>query len=358
MSEQELVYLDYAATAPMLDVAKKACLDGFQAWANPSSPHRAGRSAQAWLEQARGRIAKALNWPHDIIFTSGASEATAIAVKQSKAAVQIISPVEHDAVIRLLPSASHLKVDSCGRVDPDDLRSKLSAYQEPVTVAIQSVNNETGVMQDLASLAAIIKEHGSYLLTDCAQSAAKMPLPDADMIIVAAHKFGGPPGVGALLIKDLKLLNPVGGQETGYRPGTQNLPYILAMAAALEAPVNWAERAIELRSQLDRAIEQSGGIVIAAQAPRIATIGSYAMPHMNSNVQLIQFDTAGFLVSAGSACSSGTLKESHVLSAMGLEKSVADNVIRVSIGRETTRAHIYAFVEQWQKLMRGAAPTG
>lgn len=350
MTDNKRIYLDYAATTPLLDVARQACLDGFAHWANPSSPHADGRAAQAQLENARKRLKAKLDWDGDVIFTSGASEAIAIALGHSKAASKIISPVEHDVVIRFAGDAKTVGADFNGMVQPVTLNHLMKSVEAPTLVAIQSVNNETGVMQDMAALAKVVKDRGGILLCDCSQSAGKMPLPDADMLVIAAHKFGGPPGVGALLIKDLNLLKAQGGQEQGYRSGTQNLPYILAMVAALEAPANWAGRATELRQHLDDAIRKEGGTVIAQNAPRMATIASYHMPGVASNTQLIKFDMAGFSVSAGSACSSGTLKTSHVLRAMGIDDQIAKEVIRVSIGRDTSRSEIYAFIEQWNAI--------
>ncbi len=350
VTESKRIYLDYAATAPMLDAAKKACAEGFKNWANPSSPHGDGRAAQAMLENARQRFKAALDWKGDVIFTGGASEAVQIALTKSKPEMQYISPVEHDVVLRFAQNAMSIPVDMNGMVIPMNLNHLLKGADGPALVAIQSVNNETGVIQDLDELSKVVRDRGSHLLADCSQSIGKMPLPDADMIVVAGHKFGGPPGVGALLVKDLRLLEADGGQEQGYRSGTQNLPYIMGMTAALEAPVNWAGRASELRQHLDDAIRKEGGSVIAEKAPRIATIASYHMPGVAANTQLIKFDMAGFSVSAGSACSSGTLKTSHVLEAMGTDPQLAREVIRVSIGRDTSRSDIYAFIEKWKSI--------
>ena len=272
MSDQRRIYLDYAATTPMLDVAKQACMEGFQNWANPSSPHANGRAAQSILENARGRFKAALDWDGEVIFTSCASEAIAIAINHSKLKRFVVSPIEHDAVLRLTEDSGQIAVDLNGVVVPMKLNHMLKAEGGPALVIVQSVNNETGVMQDISALTKIAHDRGSFLLADCSQSAGKMPLPDADMIVIAAHKFGGPPGVGALLVRDLSLLDAIGGQEQGYRPGTQNLPYIMAMTAALEAPANWAGRATELRQHLDDAIKKEGGAVIAESAPRIATL--------------------------------------------------------------------------------------
>ncbi len=173
-------------------------------------------------------------------------------------------------------------------------------------------------------------------------------LPDADMIALSAHKFGGPVGMGALLVRDYGLLHPGGGQERGYRAGTEPLPLVLGMAAALEAGSAWLKCASGLRESLESQLLALGGEVIAAKAPRSPTIGAYRMPGKSSAAQLIRFDGAGIAVSAGSACSSGSLKASHVLAAMGAEG--LGEVIRVSIGRETTEAEIARFIDVWREI--------
>lgn len=335
----------------MLLDAREAMRAAIARWANPSSPHGEGRTARAQLEDARKRIAAALDWRGEIIFTSGASEALRIALTRSKCDATIVSAVEHEAVYRVVPDAFFLPVQADGTVMPDALTGRLGALgaRAPL-VAVQAVNSETGVCQPLDRLASIVRGAGGTLLADCAQSAGKMVLPDADLIAVSAHKFGGPPGVGALLVRDLAVLEPTGGQEKGYRAGTENLPGIVAMAAALEAGRGWVERAGDLRAHLDAAIEAAGGEVAGKRAPRLATIGGYRMPGVAGAAQLIQFDLAGIAVSAGSACSSGSLKVSHVLSAMGWEEKEAGEVVRVSFGPETSRADIYRFIEAWKRI--------
>jgi cysteine desulfurase len=194
------------------------------------------------------------------------------------------------------------------------------------------------------------------LFADCAQSATKLPLPDADMIVISAHKFGGPPGIGALLIRDLGRILPSGGQEQGYRAGTENLPAILGMAAALEEQPDWLENAADLRATLDAAIVAAGGEVVAASNPRVAAIASYRMPGVSARAQLIQFDAAGISVSAGSACSSGTLKTSHVLTAMGWSEEAAGEVVRVSFGPTTNAADIERFAAAWRAIAGRGRP--
>ena len=335
------IYLDHAATTPLLPQAREAMLEGLARWANPSSPHGEGRAARAALEDARARIAAAMGWAGEVILTSGASEALAIAITRGVKPLSHVSDVEHEAVLRLSGDAKRWHVTA-----HTGLVGSVSAGPHGL-VAVQHVNNETGVIQPLDRVAETLRAAGGLLLADCAQSAGKLTLPvdvatGADMIAISAHKFGGPVGVGALLVRDLGLLRPTGGQERGYRPGSENLPGVLAMAAALEAGSAWMEDAARLRAQLEAGIIAQGGTVVAASAPRIPTIGAYRMPGKSAQVQLIQLDGAGFAVSAGSACSSGSMRASHVLHAMAVEG--ASEVIRVSIGRETTASDIEAFL--------------
>lgn len=312
-------------------------------WANPSSPHQQGRAARAALEAARLRIAAALGWQGPVIFTSGASEALALAIGQSVKPLKALSAVEHDAVLRLAEGVERITVSAQGRVD-------VEAVGRKGLVAVQQVNSETGVMQPLRRIGMAVREAGGLLLADCAQGAGKVGLPVADFVVVAAHKFGGPIGVGALLVRDWALLKPSGGQERGYRGGTENLPGVLGMAAAIEAGNAWMERAARLRLLLEQGVVDAEGEVVADKAERIATIGSYRMPGVASAVQLIRFDSEGIAVSAGSACSSGSLRPSHVLKAMDMDEKAASEVIRVSIGRETSEADIRRFLAAWRTI--------
>lgn len=293
----------------------------------------------------------ALDWTGDVIFTSGSTEAIAIAFSRTRADAVLVGATEHDAVQRVAEGSIVLPVGSDGTVAAHALAGRLGALRSSLPlVAVQSANSETGVLQPLDELAPIVRKAGGLLFVDASQTAGKMPLPQADLIAVSAHKAGGPPGIGALLVRDLATLLPSGGQERGYRSGTENVPGAMAMVAALEMPRGWVDRAADLRAHLDGAIEAAGGLVVGKQSRRIATVASYRMPGVASAAQLIQFDLAGISVSAGSACSSGSLKASHVLIAMGWPASEAGEVIRVSFGPDTTRAGVYRFVEVWQRI--------
>ena len=337
------LYLDHAATAPLLAQAREALLEGFAIWANPSSPHRPGRAARAALEDARARVAAALGWQGEVVFTSGASEALALAMGRCCLPLAAVSSVEHESVLRHAGDAERLAVDSGGLIDP-------ASAAKAGLVAVQQVNSETGVIQPLDAIAAAVRGTGGLLLADCAQGAGKLPLPDADMIAVSAHKFGGPIGIGALLVRDWAMLKPTGGQERGYRAGTENMPAALAMAAALEAGNAWMKEAARLRELLEREIVAAGGEIIAAGSPRAPTIGACRMPGVSAASQLIRFDAMGIALSAGSACSSGSLRTSHVLEALGMDEKAASEVIRVSIGRETREADILRFLEAWRGM--------
>jgi cysteine desulfurase len=350
------IYLDHAATTPLRPTARAAIRAGMEAWANPSSPHAEGRAARALLEEARVKIANLTGWRGAILFTSGASEGIALAMTRAEAGRRIVSVVEHDAVRRLAAGAIDLGVGADGLVGNVALALALEQAGERPLVAVQAVNSETGVIQPLKAIGEAIGEAGGLWLCDATQAAGKMELPEADFLILSAHKFGGPPGVGALLVRDLATLAPSGGQEQGYRGGTENLPGILGMAAALEEGPGWMPRITELRAQLDATIEEAGGEVVARHAPRLGTIASYRMPGVAAAAQLIRFDLAGFAVSAGSACSSGSLKASPVLAAMGLEKAIAGEVIRVSFGRTTRREHVWRFAEEWRAIFEAARP--
>lgn len=343
------IFLDHAATTFVLPEARAALDRGFDAWANPSSPHAEGRASRALLEEARTTIGEILGWRHDVIFTGGASEAIEIAAKRARIAGRAYGATEHAIVPHTFgPDARVIPVAPDGLIDEAALDAVLA--EGPALVAIQQANNETGIIQPLDRLAPKIREAGSLLLADCAQGASKLPLPDADFIAACAHKLGGPPGVGVLLVKDLATLEPVGGQEKGYRRGTQDTPNAMGFAAALAARPYDMDRLATLRSRLEDGVKAAGGVVIGEDSPRVPTIGAVALPGGSSASLLVQFDLAGISVSAGSACASGAMKGSAVLAAMGVSPEIAGSFLRISFGPSTCEADVDAFLAEWRRI--------
>lgn len=299
-------------------------------WANPSSPHAEGRKAKQALEDARARVKAALNWSGEVIFTSGASESLWIALNRAKATRRIVSAVEHDAVFRAAPDA--------------EISSDESTFDAATLLAVQHVNSETGVINPVSQMTETIKPAGAVLLSDCAQSAAKLELPDADMLVVSAHKLGGPIGIGALLVRDWALLEPMGGHERGYRQGTENMPAALGFASALEAD-DWATRPEE-RAGFAKEL----GDDLLTFGDQTDYIFALSHPSISAQALLIRLDAMGIAVSAGSACSSGTLKKSRVLDAFGVSDEEAARTIRVSLGWNTTSGELDRFLAAWKSL--------
>ena len=346
------IYLDHAATTPVIAAAREAYDQALDAWSNPNSPHNEGRGCNALLERARETLKSVLGWRHDVIFCSGASEAVEIAGRRAIIAGRAYGATEHAIVpFAMGGQAQVLPVDGEGLIDEAALDALLATG--PALIAIQHVNNETAVIQPIERIADKVRAAGSLLLADCAQSASKLPLPDADFIAICAHKLGGPPGIGALLVKDLATLEPSGGgQEKGYRRGTQDVPGACAFAAALAAkPYDMAKMAV-LRERLEAGVRAAGGTIIAERAPRAPTIGAIALPGATSMAMLVQLDLAGIAVSAGSACSSGKAKASHVLAAMNLPADVVGSYLRLSFGPGTSAADVDGFLAEFSNLAK------
>ncbi len=324
--------------------------EGFRIWANPSSPHAEGRAARAALEDARERIKASLGWNGELIFTSGASEALAIGLGRAKVVRRIVSGAEHDAVFRAAPDAQVLGI-AAGKPDAAELDRLLAVEGKPL-VAVQQLSSETGTFLLSGgdhALAEQTRAAGGWLLSDCAQSASKFQLPDADMIVLAPHKFGGPIGVGGLLVRDFAMLEPTGGHERGYRAGTEDMPAALGFAAALECGgmESWATTA-DQHVAFKQALSGHGAVLSEGeQAPHILAL---VHPTMSAQALLIRLDAMGFAVSAGSACSSGTLKKSRVLDAFGIDDDTASRTIRVSLGWSTTPEELDKFAEAWASL--------
>lgn len=332
------LYLDWNATTPLRPEAKAAMVEAMEVVGNPSSVHAEGRAAKALMEKARARIAAALGAEGaDIVFTSGATEAAALACAGRGL---VCAPVEHDAVAAWCSGA--LAVDAQGRV----------AVADPGRTALQLANSETGVMQELPQGIAV---------SDLTQTFGKVAFAfnwlGCDMGLVSAHKLGGPKGIGALVVRqgiDVPAQLKGGGQEMGRRAGTENLIGIAGFAAAAEAAQRdlaegvWDEVA-EVRNilELELSVAAKETISVGNGLPRLPNTLCLVAPGWKGETQVMAMDLAGFAISAGSACSSGKVRASRVLTAMGFDEALAGQAIRVSIGPGVTKDDVGRFAKAW-----------
>ena len=355
-------YLDYNATAPLRDGVRRAMIDAMGPPANPSSVHGYGQRARLMVEDARASIARRVgSMPEEIIFTSGGTEANAMALRQPCSAMAI-SGIEHAAVLESAPSAHHLPVDAAGVVDLTALDDWLGQQPRGAGVAIMAANNETGVIQPMAEIAGITARHGAWLHCDAVQGLGKMPLDVSTMgvssLALSGHKIGGPTGVGALVLKEGMPAHPLsrgGGQEKNRRPGTENLIGIIGfgVAAMLADPDVFEAHCRPLQQQLEHrlGVEAPDAVIFGQAARRLANTTSIAMPGRLAETQVMALDLAGVAISAGAACSSGKVRSSHVLEAMGAG-DLAASAIRISSGWDTTANDIDRLAEAWLRLYK------
>ena len=358
-------YLDWNATAPLRPEAIAAMSAALAGCGNPSSVHRWGRTARQTIEQARASVALLLGAsPEGVVFVSGGTEANHLALLGSGRERVLVAAVEHDSVLRATPEAEQIPVDRQGIVLLDALDDLLAADLRPALVSVMLANNETGVVQPVREIAAVARAHGALYHCDAVQAAGKIPLDvgaiGADFVTLSAHKLGGPPGVGALVMNDGTELAPLlrgGGQERGRRAGTENLPGIAGFAAAAAAAVTQIavyDRVRALRDALEAGVAAvtPEAMVVGAAAPRLPNTSAIALPGVAAETQVIALDLDGVMVSAGAACSSGKVGPSHVLAAMGVAPTIAGSTIRASLGWNSTEADIDHFLEAWTKLYR------
>ncbi|MFL5294753.1 MAG: cysteine desulfurase family protein [Phenylobacterium sp.] len=362
------VYLDHNATSVVRPAAREAMVHAMQVGGNPSSVHAAGRAARALVEKARDQVAALIAAPPStIIFTSGGTEANALALESAVAAGArrlIVSAVEHDSVQEtsqvLGVAVEVLPVTPDGTADLEWLKARLAAW-DPADdgkpfVALMLANNETGVIQPVAQAAELVRAADGWLHVDAVQSAGKIAVDSralgADTLAISAHKIGGPMGVGALTFGPRATLSRRqhgGGQERGRRGGTENVPGIVGFgAAAREALEGLGEfgRRAAWRDAAARRLKAAGAVVMGEAAPRLPNTLNVAMAGWPADIQVMNLDLAGVMVSAGAACSSGKVKVSPVLAAMG-QGELAGCAIRVSGGWNTTQGEWDRFVETW-----------
>jgi cysteine desulfurase len=357
------IYLDHNASVPALPAVAAAVADSLAGAGNPSSVHRFGRLRRAAIARAREAVAALVGAaPDSVVFTSGATEANALALRGTKRRA-LVSAVEHDSVRAARPDAITVPVDREGVVDLGALERLLAADAAPATVSLMLANNETGVIQPVAEAARLAHARGAWLHCDATQApgriAVDMSALGADLMSLSAHKLGGPPGVGALVVAPQVGLEPLlagGGQERGLRAGTENLPGVAGFAAAADAALaalaGEAARLAGLRDAFEARLLAAvpDAVAVGRGAPRLPNTAALAMPGVDAATQVMALDLAGIAVSAGAACSSGRVKPSHVLAAMGLAPEIAGATIRVSLGWTTTAAELDRFAEEWLRL--------
>lgn len=348
--------LDANATEPLRPEARAAVLAALDLPGNPSSVHAEGRAARRLLEDARATLAARFGArAQDVVFTAGGTEANALAVRGLAAGRRVLAgATEHPAVLRAAPGATLLPVLADGRIDLDALRAAL-AGGGPALVCLMAANNETGVLHPIAEAAALCRAHGALLHVDAVQAAGRVALDlgVADSLALSGHKMGGPKGAGALILRpgiDPAPIIAGGGQERGRRGGTEPLPAIAGLAAAAEA-AQPDPRLARLRDAIESAIAALApeARFPGATAPRLPNTSAITLPGVPAETQVIALDLAGIRVSAGAACSSGKVAQSHVLAAMGMGAD-AGCTIRVSLPWNVPEDAAERFVAAWAAM--------
>ena len=352
-------YLDHNATSPLRPAAFDAMAEALRAGGNPSSVHKAGRAARAAVDKARRQVADLVGaLPAEVIFTSGGTEANNMALRGAGRRRLLVSAIEHESVRNSAPDAEVVPVDANGVLDLGALEKALARLSEPALVSVMLANNETGVVQPIADVVRLARAAGALVHCDAVQGAGKMPLSihglGVDYLSLAAHKLGGPTGVGTLVVRagaPLATDRKGGAQETNRRAGTENLSGIVGFGAAATEALRGLD-VQSLRDKLELALVQiaPAARIHGAGAPRLCNTTFISMPGVSSETQVMAFDLAGVCISAGSACSSGKVHQSAVLSAMGVPEAEATTAVRISLGWNTESADIERLIGAWQDL--------
>lgn len=358
------VYLDHNATTPLKPAVRAAMVQAMDLVGNPSSVHAYGRSARRAVDEARAAVAALAGVkPAQVLFTGSGTEANNLALRGFPGRRALVCAIEHDSVLAALPDAERLPVDRDGVADLAALE-RLLAAGGPALVSLMTANNETGVIQPVAAAARLAHAHGALIHSDAVQAAGRLALSFAemgvDLLTLSAHKLGGPAGVGALILAEglePDALIRGGGQERRKRAGTENLLGIVGFGAAArlaEAERPAAADLAALRDRLERealaAVPQAR--VMGAGAARVPNTSCLVLPGVAGETQVMGLDLAGVAVSAGSACSSGKVKPSHVLAAMGEEAATASSAIRVSLGWTSDDKAVDRFLAAWIAMAR------
>lgn len=381
------IYLDHNASAPLRPAAGEAVLTALEVIGNASSVHHEGRQARRLVENARRNIAAAVGArAEQVILTSGASEAAAHVLspilRRNGETIPVsrlyASAIEHPCVLAggRFPAAALtlLPVSEAGVVDLNALETALAGHDPSVggaMVAVMLANNETGIVQPVERIAEITRRHNAYLVVDAVQALGRLPVDiaalGADFLLLSSHKLGGPKGAGAVVLGDAGLspapLITGGGQENFHRAGTENLAAIAGFAAAsceidedLAAATEIAAVRDSIEQGIDTICKDAGNkagepVFFGRKAPRLVNTSCFAVPGIRAETALIALDLAGIAVSAGSACSSGKVNKSHVLSAMGIDDLLAGCALRISIGPETPGHHAERFLGTFKDIV-------
>lgn len=369
--ERASIYLDHAASAPLLPEARTAVMAGLELAGNPSSVHAHGRALRGLVDAARERVARLAGAEaRQVVFTGSGTEAVTQAIVAGARALELAGIVvgrgEHASVLRAAESTGlpvvYAGLDSSGTIIVEDIAAAMRNAGGPLMVAVQAVNNEIGVIQPIDAIAAMIGPTPHYMFVDAVQAFGKQALDfaasAADMVAVSAHKIGGPAGVGALLVKsycDVVRLIPGGGQEQNRRGGTESAALIAGFGAAAEAFGRRLDAAAVTR--LARRVEAGlreiapDAVVFGADAARSGNVVGFAVPGLGSATAMMGLDLMGISVSSGSACSSGKVGRSHVLAAIGVPAELADCALRVSLGWTTTDEDVSAFLAGFSEIV-------
>lgn len=372
-----MAYLDHNATSPLRAEARVAVDRALAIGGNASSVHVRGRQARALIEEARSQVAGLAGAaPGQVVFTSGGTEANALALcgavygaaeAEARITRLFVSAVEHPSVLAnaaaLTERFAGLRLETIpvtpdGVADVEALQTALREGKGRALIALMAANNETGVIQPVEAAARLAHETGALLLVDAVQAAGKMPVPKADYVTLSAHKIGGPQGVGALILDRDAPFAPMvagGGQEQGRRAGTENLPGIAGLGAAAAALTTAGS---VLRDQFETKLRQTvpDAVIFGEKAMRLPNTSNFALPGVPAETALIGLDLDGVMVSTGAACSSGRVKRSHVLAAMGVSDALAGCALRISFGWDSSEADVYAAVASISNLVARARP--
>lgn len=351
-------YLDHNATSPLRPVAFDSMVEALRTGGNPSAVHAAGRTARGLVDKARRQVASLVGaLPAEVVFTSGGTEANNMALAGCGRRHLVISAIEHESVQRAAPNAEVVPVDGECVLDLDALERTLIASDVPALVSVMFANNETGVLQPLADIVRIARKAGALVHCDAVQAAGKVPVDmhgiGVDYLSLAAHKLGGPTGIGALIVRaeaPFKSNRFGGGQETNRRAGTENLSGIVGFGAAAEAAREGLPSALRDRVEAELLKVAPRARVFGTGATRLPNTTYISMLGVSAETQVMALDLAGVCVSAGSACSSGKVHRSAVLAAMGVEDAEAGSAIRISFGWNSEPGDIDRLIAAWRDL--------